>query len=47
MHKVEEVNDVGTVCTEIFAKDLRNDIAVKKEKVTKKEEPVKGKKGDK
>lgn len=43
MHKVEKVDGDGTVCTEIFARDLRKDSVVKKEK--KKEEPVKGKKG--
>jgi hypothetical protein len=42
MHKVEKVDDVETKCTEIFARDLRKN-NVKQEK----QEPVKGKKGDK
>jgi hypothetical protein len=48
MHKIEKVNDVGTFCTEIFAKDLRDD-TVKKIKVVKNEkvEKPKNKKGDK
>jgi hypothetical protein len=46
MHKVEKVDGDGTICTEIFARDLRyRDVGVKKVKPEKKEEPAKGKKG--